>query len=341
MAIRVGIITYTNKTSGIGMFGYDFWKYLGADSILSVASREKGQEIWTKRQGTAQRPPSQRSILEYFDKFKPDVVMFLETPFNDAIYTLAPQRGIKTVAIPMHETFSAKRLAADLLICTCQNAWDKTKTANKELLFLPIGISDFPYKERSGHAFVMNIGYGVHADRRQSRVVVEAFKKLKDPDAKLILYAQEKWPGGLIFDDPRIEKHLGGSKNPWDNYEKGDILLAPMGFEGYGRTVLEGMACGMPVLTTNADPMNLFQHDKDLLIEPCRKFNYNGQWVRNTVFNEVSIEDMYNKLKWLLTIDTPKYSRWARCQAEAQSWEFSNIDYKTVWYNTLEKLCRK
>jgi hypothetical protein len=101
------------------------------------------------------------------------------------------------------------------------------------------------------------------------------------------------------------------------------------------------MASGMPVLTTNADPMNLFQHDKNLLIEPCEKKMYSGEWVKGTLFNRISVEDMKAKLEWLLTIDTPKYSHWARKQAEAQSWELSPIDYKSAWIETLEKLCHE
>jgi len=314
---------------------WDFWTCLGADSILSVNSGIKGQERWTDRQITSVRPPRIPDILRWFDEYKPNVILFLETPFHDAIYKLAPEHGIKTVAIPMHETFSAKRLAADLLICPCYEAYEKARQQRKKLVFLPISVKPFPFIERTGHTFVMNVGFGWHADRRQVGVVVKAFEQLEDPEAKLILHAQQRFPEEVASDDKRIEWRIGNTVDPADNYKDGDILLAPMAFEGYGRTVLEGMASGMPTLTTNADPMNLFQHDRHFLIDPCERRIYSGEWVKGTMFNRISVEDMKKKLEWLLTIDTPKHSRWARKQAEAQSWE--GFDYKSVWRKVLAK----
>jgi len=336
--LRIGLVTYTNLTSGIGVFGWEFFKHLEADSILSVASRKKGQEVWTERQVTAPRPPSDKHIDDYFRRFHPQVVLFLETPFSISLYSIARKYGAKTVGISMHETYSAYRLAADLVVCPCRSAWEKARVPNKRHVFLPIGLDLFEYKERQGHTFVMNIGYGWRVDRRQSKVVIDAFTQLEDPDARLILHAQECWPEGIVSKDPRIEYRLGGSPTPADNYAEGDILLAPMAYEGYGRTVLEGMASGMPVLTTDADPMNLFQHDPDLLIEPCERFFWTGGYVKDALFNRVSVEDMRRKLEWLLTIDTAAYSQRARRQAEAQSWESTKIDYKGLWLETLRSI---
>lgn len=316
------------------MFGWDFYHCLKADSILSVSSGIKGQEVWSARQLTANRPPNIESINRYFQMYKPNVVLFLETPFNDALYKIAPKYGCKTVAVPMHETFSAKRLAADLLICPCPTAYEKAHQQRKKLLYLPISIEPFPFRKRTGHTFVMNIGYGYLADRRQVGVVVKAFKRLGT--GRLILHAQQRWPQGIEpDDDKRITWSLEERKHPRENYVDGDILLAPMAYEGYGRTVLEGMASGMPVLTTNADPMNLSQHDGDFLIDPCEQKVFSGSWVKNVVYNRVSVDDMEKKLRWLLTIDTEKYSRRARKQAEAQSWESKR--YTDTWLEALRE----
>ena len=342
---RLGLVGYTNISSGIGCFIRELFDYLGDEntSILSVNAGIKGQEKWTDRQYSAGRPPSQREITEYLDTFTPDVVLFIETPFAEALYPLCRQRGIKTIAVPMHETFSAARLKSDLMICTCYSAYEKAQGADVRLLFLPIGLEMFPFVERTGHTFLMNIGYGGPHDRRQSSKVVHAFQMCDNPDARLIVNCQQsQFPPGVKVPDERITYFTGSRTHPREVYNEGDIYLAPMAYGGYERPILEAMASGMPTLTTNADPMNLFQHDSRFLIEPCRKWLIkNSEWVVNTIYNEVSAEDLAEKMRWLMTIDTAKFSARARAQAFAQSWEDIEIPYLETWKGVLEELCNE
>jgi len=330
--MRLGLVGYTNKSSGIGLFIYELWKYLEADSILSINAGVKGQEVWTERQLTVNRPPNRGVIETYFKRFEPTHVLFMETPFSTSLYDLAEKYGVKTCGIPMHETFETGRMRPDLIICPCYEAW--RKVGRDKLLFLPIGLELFPFKLRTGHDFVLNIGYGGPHDRRQSAKVVEAFGKISDSSACLIVNCQAQ---SLPFEtnDERISIHMGSKPLPKDIYAEGDIALNVMAYGGYERPILESMASGMPCLTVNADPMNLFQHDADFLIDPTPWLIKSSQWVVNTWYNAVSVEDLVEKMRWLLTIDTEKYSRWARVQAVAQSWD-GPIDYKSTWLEALE-----
>lgn len=279
-------------------------------------------------------------IKEYFETYRPDVIIFMETPFNESIYNISKKHNVKTVGIPMHETFTARRLYPDFLICPCITAYEKAREADKVLLFLPISTELFPFKLRTGHDFVLNIGYNGVYDRRQSRKIVEAFKRLPE-EAKLFIHAQDKLEDDLDVNDPRITVEVGNYELPRTGYERGDILIAPQAYGGYERSILEGMASGMPVLTTNADPMCQYQHDPQFLVEPCQKFAISSQWVVNTIYNEVSVDSLEEKFKWLLTIDTEKYSKRAREQAVAQSWESKDIDYRGAWNKVLEELVGK
>ena len=297
----------------------------------------KGQERWIDRQISASRSPPNAQIEEYFEKYKPDIVMFLETPFSDYVYHCAKKHGAKTVAIPMHETNTSKRLGeADLMICTCKEAWRKSTHGNKRLLFLPIGLGLFEYRERTGHTFVANLGYGGVNDRRQSAKIVKAFEQVRDSKARLIIRCQQKFPKGCESNDGRIKFINKNYAHPADIYKDGDISILPIAYGGYERSILESMASGMPTLTMDADPMNLFQHDPDLLVEPSRQYEFSEKWVLDTIYNEVSVEALRAKMEWLLTIDTAKYSRRARQQAKAQSWESEDINYKTAWMEAFE-----
>jgi len=333
--MRLGFCGYTNYNCGIGLFIYELYTYLGGDSILSVGHVKGPQRVWSDKQITSARPPNRMAVKKYLDDFAPTVVLFIETPFNEALISMARERGIRIVGISMHETGNLMRLDADLYICPSVCAWEKAWVESKVLLFLPIGLKLFPFRERTGHTFLMNIGYGGPGDRRQAGAVIQAFKSLPNPDARLIINSQVNFPGRE--EDPRIEYRLRNFDEPKDCYADGDIYLSPTAYDGYGRPVLESMACGLPCLTTDADPMNLFQHDPDFLIQPSRTFKMSSNWVYDTTYNVVSAEDLKAKMEWLLNIDTAKYSRWARAQAEAQSWE-SEIDYKSVWLEALESV---
>ena len=336
--MRLGIISYTNFNSGIGLFGYELYKYLDGDSILSIGSVKGPQEVWSDRQLSTYRPPADPVMRDYFGRFLPEIVMFIETPFSANLFSMAHTYGAKTVAITMHETCMVTTASrADLVICPCYSAWEKSHTASKKLLFLPIGIELFPFRERTGHVFLMNIGYGGPQDRRQAETVIKAFCSLTDPNARMIVNSQVNFPGRI--DDPRIEYRLQNFPEPKDCYADGDIYLSPTAYDGYGRPVLEAMACGLPCLTTDADPMNLFQHDHDFLVDPSGFERMTESWIEDTIYNRVSIEDVKKKMEWLLTIDTAKYSERARKQAEVQSWESAEPDYKAIWLQTLEELC--
>jgi len=335
--MRLGLIGYTNFNSGIGLFIWELYKYLDGDSILSIGSVKGPQEVWSERQLSTYRPPADMVMRDYFGRFLPEIVMFIETPFSNNLFPMAHKYGAKTVAITMHETFWANLQMADLVICPSYSAWEKSNIPNKRLLFLPIGIEMFPFAERTGHTFLMNIGYGGPHDRRQAGTIIKAFCSLEDSNARMIINSQVNFPGRI--NDSRIEYRLQNFPDPKDCYRDGDIAIFTSAYGGYERAILESMASGLPCLTTDADPMNLFQHDPDFLVAPVSFNRMTEQWIENCIYNEISVEDVKKKMEWLLTIDTAKYSKRARKQAEAQSWESTEPDYKAVWLQTLGELC--
>lgn len=339
---RIGLISYTNLTSGIGVFAWELIKYLGVDSVLSVKNRVKGQEEWIDRQHTAGETVREGTVRHYLDRYKPDVVLFFETPFGDGLQKVRSERkSLRVVGIPMQETMGAKDFSwCDAIICPCSSALTKARSVKRAYgLFLPIGLEMFPFAQRKGHTFVHNVGYGWRTDRRQTRTVVEAFKMLKDPDARLIINAQQKFPAGGVMPDPRIDYNLESYKSPSDIFARGDISVLPIAYGGYERMILESMASGLPTLTTNADPMCMFQHDPSFLITPWKRKTVTSPFLYRVVFNEISVGSMHRHMTRLLSIDTAAHSKAARKQAEAQSWESKDIDYKGEWMRVLREVC--
>jgi glycosyltransferase involved in cell wall biosynthesis len=51
-------------------------------------------------------------------------------------------------------------------------------------------------------------------------------------------------------------------------YNAADLLIAPSLFEGFGMTLLEAMACGTPVITSNVSSMPEVVGDSGIVIDP-------------------------------------------------------------------------
>jgi len=340
-SVRIGLVSYTNLTSGIGVFAHELVKYLGVDSVLSVQNLVKGRERWMERQYDAGECLNRETVNRYLSKYHPDIVLFFETPFGRGLEEARERRNFRVAAIPMQETMHHKDFSwCDAIICCCKTALEKARDLDIKRaygLFLPIGMDLFPFRKRKGHTFVHNVGYGWRTDRRQTKKVVEAFRGLPE-DARLIVNAQQQFPRATVVDDSRIEYRLQSFARPEDIFAEGDISILPIAYGGYERMILESMASGMPCLTTDADPMNLFQHDERFLVKPMNSRRVTNPFLYEVDYHEVSVKALRKKMRWLLEIDTAKFSKAARAQAVAQSWE-SKIDYRAEWMRVLEEIC--
>jgi glycosyltransferase involved in cell wall biosynthesis len=133
--------------------------------------------------------------------------------------------------------------------------------------------------------------------RQQNRVSVETFCLLNvggdDPRKNIftILRVLENlkhrgllvhlWKAGSEFtDDEKIflrthslensVTYLGQLDNQTlvQTYNAADVLLAPSLYEGFGMTILEAMACGTPVITSNVSSLPEVAGDAAILVDP-------------------------------------------------------------------------
>ncbi|MDO8610069.1 MAG: glycosyltransferase, partial [bacterium] len=107
----------------------------------------------------------------------------------------------------------------------------------------------------------------------------------------------------LLQKENKLELYLGSVSWP-GLYHKGRIHVAPSKLEGLGLYIPEGLACGLPTITTDAPPMNQFVKDgfNGLVvktIESHSRKDYGGSYY----FPEYSIDiiDLKSKMLQLAT----------------------------------------
>jgi hypothetical protein len=328
--MRLGVLSYTNTASGVGCFARDIVDNLPVDSYFSVDC-VKGQERWMERQVNGM--PERELFTRYLDKFKPDIVVGIETMFSRCVYEVTRRRGVRTVLVVMHESYLEGKHDPDWYLCPVRAAWNRVGTANKVYFDWPTDLRPFPFSERTeARKFLHVMGYASGAragasgfNRRQTRAVYEGFCSIQNPDISLVVHCQEDWRKEYgECHDPRVTFRLENLSKPADVYEGFDVLVQPDSYAGYNRVLLEAKACGLPVLTTDGPPMNELVTDADALI-PCRAewydFRKQGQkWGPMCYRYLVKAEDVAAAIERSLTWDIPAKSRRARMCAEKHDW---------------------
>jgi glycosyltransferase involved in cell wall biosynthesis/Flp pilus assembly protein TadD len=113
--------------------------------------------------------------------------------------------------------------------------------------------------------FFHNAGWLGINYRKNTPAAIVAFDAISKhlPDVDLFIHSQveiEKLPpqiAGIVRQNPRIIYHVETTPAP-GYYHKGRIMLFPTKLEGLGLPLFEALACGLPVIATDAPPMNEF-----------------------------------------------------------------------------------
>ncbi len=156
------------------------------------------------------------------------------------------------------------------------------------------------------YTFFHNAGWLGINYRKMTPSVIIAFDAVSRflTEATLFIHAQaelEKLPPeviNIVRNNPRITYHVETVPAP-GLYHKGRILLFPSKLEGLGLPLLEGLACGLPAIATDAPPMNEFVRDgyNGLLVKVAARLTRQD----NIAFPEeiVDMADLILKMEYL------------------------------------------
>jgi glycosyltransferase involved in cell wall biosynthesis len=205
-----------------------------------------------------------------------DWVLFVEVPFVRELARRAREAGVQVACVPMWEMAHPGLpwlRDVDLVICPNQWAFDRFGWWKERYGFTwdvvyvpwPIDTRLFRFRRRARcQRFVFVNGtagmYGKRLDgswTRYSRkglgLVFEAARRL--PTIPFLVYSQVSPHRAL----PANVEFRAARRDRSQLYRDGDVCVQPSHWEGLGLQLLECQAAGMPLVTTDAPPMNEFR----------------------------------------------------------------------------------
>ncbi len=141
----------------------------------------------------------------------------------------------------------------------------------------PARLAEVRTRYGTGEHFILYVG---NIERRKNlRTLIEAYVRLRRTDAvraRLVLVGRSVWLSDDIFaaarDSGYADELVFTDYVPEDDlvalYSAADLFVFPSLFEGFGIPVLEAMACGAPVVCSNATSLPEVAGDAALMCDP-------------------------------------------------------------------------
>lgn len=310
--MTTGIINYLSPR-GLGTMTHDLRVQLGIEHQMvvpdagwaNVPEWATGQEFYLQKWEV-----DIEDLVAWKQVYGIDHIVCIETGFGDRTFEFAKSLGMRTSLIVMWEAFNPNMNAykhVDLYLCPSFKAFQEVPFDRKLYLPYPVDTNAIKFRERMGPAktFVHNAGSGGMNGRKGTRETLQAFQSAcrNGLHADLLVRSQvpleQIVPEFMDYMKPRVFRVEGSV--PFDRlYDEGDVLVYPSRYDGHALVTLEAMAAGMPVITTNAEPMNEYwgRESRKLLVKVARREKPSGLVNPHCQSNIVSVEDLAKKMLW-------------------------------------------
>ena len=271
--MRWGIIGWGTRT-GIGTINWSFWRTGRFATWLMPAHPERiPLAAAPDDPGIVQTDlRDERALAQWLSQI--DALFFTERPFFDdaiPIFLKAKRRGLLIACEPVAEWIPPSHTAwlhlPDVMWAPTRHTFPVLRTAAQQVprSHYPfpwtnhivggrwgIELARWPFKLRTVcRRFLFCNGGGGCLGRKGLAVVLEAARRA--PECSVLIRSQVPIPRTA---PANVELRVGNDPDQAGLYSEGDVLLAPSLFEGYGYSLYEAQACGMPVIATNFPPMD-------------------------------------------------------------------------------------
>jgi glycosyltransferase involved in cell wall biosynthesis len=336
---RWAVVGYKDDT-GLGRMAADARRVLGLGFHFVAPSERLTDYALNPREEFWLRPDASLEVLRDL-LLRVDGILVLERyGWHPRLLEVARELGVATVCVPMWEWFrgdAAEWRFCDLFACPNRFAEKVVRGygwRNTVVVPWALDLAKLPRRNVSGPArfFVHNAGLVDHDDRKGTRAAIAAFSRVSRPDLRLLVRMQK--PIELPRLDPRIEVVVGNLPHPAELYEVGDAFIQPSKMEGLGFMVLEPVACGLPVITTNYPPMNEYVRQPELRCE-LRWFKrraFARNWIRHAHLRLPRERSLADRIAWAAENDLAPI---AASNGDWATAEFSPTRLRAVWSGLL------
>ena len=106
--------------------------------------------------------------------------------------------------------------------------------------------------------------------RKNIQKLIDSFEKIKidHPDFSLVLVGKQGWGQGFRSTEGVIWTGYIPKEDLISIYSGSRVFAYPSLYEGFGLPILEAMACGVPVVTSNSSSMTEIAKDVAILVDP-------------------------------------------------------------------------
>ena len=332
--------------TGIGRMTRDIQKVLGVSKhFVAPSERMEGHPLDTERDFLLDEKLDIKSLAGKMQNLE-GIFCIERLHWHPVLIPAAREAGLKVVCIPMWEWFRGTDgdwKDADLFLCPNEKAVQVLRSYGYQNSFFapwPLDLETLPFREITGSAktFVHNAGLIDHDDRKGTSCVVQAFSRVNNPEIRLILRLQQESSFEPI-NDRRIDLRVGNLTNPADLYKEGDVAIQPSRMEGLGFMVLEPVCCGMPVITTDAPPMNEYVSQPEMLAKKAvfkqKSFAYKAASIKHAYLTSPKVSSLTKRIEWCSQNDLTEISR------QNRHWALSRHDQSRVrpsWENAIKSL---
>jgi glycosyltransferase involved in cell wall biosynthesis len=337
------VVAYNDDT-GLGRMAQDIQSVLGVRQLVIPSERLQTHPLKPGRDALLRPDATEAEIAAMLTGLE-GLILLERISWHPLLPALARRMGLRLACVPMWEWFRGTDTewgAVDLFLCPSPRCLEVVRSYRwRNSLELPwtLDMKRLPLRRVSGPArvFFHNAGLVDADDRKGTRTVIEAFRRVRAEGVRLIVRLQKA--AELPTPDARTEVRLGSVDTPAALYAEGDAAVQPSKMEGLGFMVLEPAACGVPTITTDSAPMSDYVHEPNLRVAP--RWFAQTAWparvagIRHARLHPPRTGALVRAMEWAATHDLAVASAASRAWAEST---FAPDRLRAEWSRALSQL---